>query len=127
MIETIRLAMEWVALALDIFAVIIIVAGAVIAAFRCRLLRTLVSPDLPGVVSGFKHQLISSLLLGLDLLVASDVINTVAVDLTFNGVATLGLLVMVRIALTWSLIVESEGRWPWQPRSVSGDASTRSG
>lgn len=116
--------MEWAAFALDILAVLIIVLGAVIAVVRFRLIRTLVSPDSPGVMSAFKHQLISSLLLGLDLLVASDVINTVAVELTLNSVATLGLLVIVRIALTWSLIVEAEGRWPWQPRPANGKGGT---
>ena len=118
--------MEWAAFALDTLAVVIIVVGAVIAAVRCGLIRTLVSPDSPGAVSKFKHQLVSSLLLGLDLLVAADVIHTAAVELTLNGVATLGLLVTVRIALTWSLIVEAEGRWPWQPRPATGvdDASS---
>lgn len=87
--------MEWAAFALDTLAVVIIVVGAVIAAVRCGLIRTLVSPDSPGAVSKFKHQLVSSLLLGLDLLVAADVIHTAAVELTLNGVATLGLLVTV--------------------------------
>ncbi len=113
--ETIRSAMEWAAFALDTFAVAVILGGIVIASFRCRLIRTLVSPESPGVVSKFKHQVVSSLLLGLDLLVASDVIHTAALEPTLYRVATLGLLVIVRIALTWSLIVEAEGRWPWQP------------
>lgn len=96
-----------------------IVGGINIAAVRCRLIRTLVSPDSPGVVSRFKHQLVSSLLLGLDLLVASDVIRTAALEPSLYGVAALGLLVVVRIALTWSLVVEAEGRWPWQPNVES--------
>jgi len=117
--ETIRSAMEWVTFALDTFAVAVILGGIVIAAVRCQLIRTLVSPESPAVVSKFKHQLVSSLLLGLDLLVASDVIHTAALEPTLYGVATLGLLVIVRIALTWSLIVEAEGRWPWQPDTES--------
>jgi uncharacterized membrane protein len=117
--EAVRSAMEWAAFALDTFAVAVILGGIVIAAFRCRLIRTIVSPDSPGVVSKFKHQLVSSLLLGLDLLVASDVIHTAALEPTLYGVATLGLLVIVRIALTWSLIVEAEGRWPWEPGDES--------
>lgn len=125
--EAIRSAMEWVAFALDTFAVAIIVVGAVIAAVRCRLVRTLVSPDSPGVVPEFKHQLVSSLLLGLDLLVASDVIHTAAIEPTLYGIATLGLLVVVRIALTWSLIVEAEGRWPWKSKAESSKSDAGSG
>lgn len=100
--------MEWASFALETFAVTVIVAGTVLAAFRSG-----------GVVSRFKHQLITSLLLGLDLLVASDVIHTAALEPTLYSVATLGLLVLVRISLTWSLIVEAEGRWPWQPHVES--------
>ena len=53
--------------------------------------------------------------MGLDLLVAADVIRTVTLDATLGSVAALGLLVIVRIVLTWSLMVELDGRWPWQP------------
>ena len=56
-----------------------------------------------------------SLLLGLEILVAADVIKTVALDTTVESVMVLGMLVLIRIFLGWSLIVELEGRWPWQP------------
>ena len=118
--------MEWASFVLEVFAVVIILVGTFVAAIRCRLIRTLLSPGSQGVMSEFKQQLIGSLLLGLDLLVASDVISTVAVDLTLDGVVTLGLLVVIRIALTWSLIVEAEGRWPWQPRLAGREDSSAS-
>ena len=119
--EAIRSAMEWAAFALDTLAVAVIVGGAVIGAVRCGLIRALFHLDRPGVLSGFKHQFVSSVLLGLDLLVASDVIHTAALESTLYDVATLGLLVIVRIALTWSLVVETERRWPWQPLPAAGD------
>ena len=122
--EAIRSAMEWAAFALDTLAVAVIVGGAVIAAVRCGLIRALFHLDRPGVLSGFKHQFVSSVLLGLDLLVASDVIHTAALESTLYDVATLGLLVMVRIALTWSLVVEIERRWPWQPLPTAGDGDS---
>jgi uncharacterized membrane protein len=55
------------------------------------------------------------LLLGLEILVAADVIRTVALEPTLENVAALGLLVLVRTFLSWAIIVEIEGRWPWQP------------
>jgi uncharacterized membrane protein len=58
-----------------------------------------------------------SLLLGLEFLVAGDVVRTVALEPTLNNVAVLGLLVLIRTFLGWSLAVEIEGRWPWQSRS----------
>jgi uncharacterized membrane protein len=53
-------------------------------------------------------------LLGLDLLIAADIIRTVTLDPTLENVAALGLLVVVRTFLSWALVLEAEGRWPWQ-------------
>lgn len=57
-------------------------------------------------------------LLGLEVLVAADIIRTVAVDPTIEAVAALGLLVLVRTFLSWSLEVDIEGSWPWQRRRL---------
>lgn len=65
----------------------------------------------------YKHALGAALLLGLEILVAADVIRTVALEPTFENIAALGLLVVVRTFLSWSLVVEIEGRWPWQPKT----------
>ena len=55
------------------------------------------------------------LLLGLEILVAADVIRTVALEPTLENVAALGLLALVRTFLGWAIVVEIESRWPWQP------------
>ena len=62
----------------------------------------------------YKHGIARALLLGLEILVAADVIRTVALEPTLESIAALGLLVLVRTFLSWSLVVEIEGRWPWQ-------------
>jgi uncharacterized membrane protein len=70
-----------------------------------------------------------SVLLGLELLVAGDIIRTVAVDPTLDNLLVLGLLVVIRTFLSWSLEVEIDGHWPWQaaPARKDGvkDAQTR--
>jgi uncharacterized membrane protein len=66
----------------------------------------------------YKHGLAKSLLLSLEILVAADVIRTVALEPTLSNIAGLGLLVMIRTFLSWSLIVETEGHWPWQPKPL---------
>jgi len=58
-----------------------------------------------------------SLLIGLELLVAADIIRTVALDTSLMNVATLAALVLVRTFLGWTLTVEIEARWPWQKAS----------
>src|SRR5215467_5775532 len=66
------------------------------------------------------------LLLGLELLVAADIVRTVALEPSLESVAVLGLLVAIRTFLSWSLIVEIEGRWPWQAATgAQADASDR--
>jgi hypothetical protein len=49
--------------------------------------------------------------------VAADVIRTVALEPTLGNVSVLELLVVVRTFLSWTLTVEIEGRWPWQPQT----------
>jgi uncharacterized membrane protein len=55
-----------------------------------------------------------SILLGLEFLVAADIIRTVAVEPSLQNVAVLGLIVLIRTFLSFSLGVEIDGRWPWQ-------------
>lgn len=63
-----------------------------------------------------------TLLLGLEFLVAADIIRTVAIDPNFQNVGVLAIIVLIRTFLSWSLELELEGRWPWQstpqPRST---------
>jgi uncharacterized membrane protein len=53
---------------------------------------------------------------GLDLLVATDLISTLTIDRDFNSVLTLGVLLLIRIMISWSLQVEVEGCWPWKKK-----------
>lgn len=62
----------------------------------------------------FREGLGRTLLLGLEFLVAADVIKTVAVAPTFQSVGILAVIVLIRTFLSWSLELELEGRWPWQ-------------
>ena len=55
---------------------------------------------------------------------AADIIRTVAVDPTFQSVGVLGLIVVVRTFLSWSLEVEVNGRWPWQAATGTTSATT---
>jgi uncharacterized membrane protein len=62
----------------------------------------------------YRQQVGKAILLGLEFLVAADIIRTVAVSPTFRGVGVLGIVVAVRTFLSFTLDVELEGRWPWQ-------------
>jgi uncharacterized membrane protein len=64
----------------------------------------------------YKHGLGKSLGLSLEILIAADVIRTVTLEPTLTNIIKLGLLVVIRTFLSWSLILEMEGHWPWQPK-----------
>ncbi|WP_426755131.1 DUF1622 domain-containing protein [Myxococcus sp. Y35] len=62
----------------------------------------------------FRLDLGRAILLGLEFLVAADIIRTVSQRPTLDGVLVLGLIVLIRTFLSFTLTVELEGRWPWQ-------------
>ncbi|CAN5679006.1 DUF1622 domain-containing protein [soil metagenome] len=72
----------------------------------------------------FREQLGRSILLGLELLVAADIIKTVAVTPTWQSVAVLAGIVVIRTFLSWSLELEISGRWPWQKKPRSEPSET---
>jgi uncharacterized membrane protein len=69
------------------------------------------------VYETYRRRLGRSILLGLELLVAADIIRTVAVDPTYQSVGVLAIIVLIRTFLSFSLELEITGRWPWQKRS----------
>ncbi len=71
----------------------------------------------PNAYQRYKVSLGRSLSLALEFLVAADVIRTVGVTLSFQSIGILGAIIVIRTALSWSLVVEMEGRWPWQAAS----------
>jgi uncharacterized membrane protein len=66
----------------------------------------------------YRRRLGRALLLGLEILVAADIVRTVALDNTLRSIVSLGILVLIRTFLSWSLMLEVEGRWPWQSRAL---------
>lgn len=116
------IVLEWVeiaTLAIELLAVAIIIV-AIFYATVVYLLEGLRHRDkLPLYYRDLKVRLGRALSLGLEILVAADVVRTVALEATLSSVVILGLLVLIRTFLSWSLVVEVEGRWPWQPRGTN--------
>jgi uncharacterized membrane protein len=68
------------------------------------------------IYNKYRHQLARGILLGLEFLVAADIIHTVAVDLSFTSVGILAAVVLIRTFLSFTLEMEISGKWPWQTR-----------
>jgi uncharacterized membrane protein len=122
----IRSIIEWAALAVEILGAIVIIAGVIRVVVTRGAVRYLFHIDEPGAYASYKHQLGKTLLLGLEFLVAGDVVRTVALEPTMTNVGVLGVLVVIRTFLSWSLVVEIEGRWPWQGRANPEQSAEKS-
>ena len=72
----------------------------------------------------FKIELGRALTLALEILVLADVIDTITTEPTFLSLSVLAFLIVVRTILSWTLTLEIEGRWPWQPESQAPSDST---
>ncbi|TWI06291.1 uncharacterized protein DUF1622 [Luteimonas cucumeris] len=104
---------ELAALGIELLAVTLIVASISVATvhYVVELMRQRADPQ--GNYELYRRRVGRALLVGLEILVAADIIRTVALDGTLQSVALLGLLVVIRTFLSWSLVLEVEGRGPW--------------
>lgn len=116
-------AVEFVGKVIDSAGVGIMVVGAlaatVVALGRAR-------SRVPDVYRHYRQQLGRSILLGLELLVAADIIRTVAITPTLTSVGVLAAIVLIRTFLSFSLELEITGRWPWQ-KSTANTPTTAPG
>jgi len=113
-----REVIEMAAKGIEALAVLVIVGGIVYGIVRYFLHTRL---KVSGAYKRFKDRIGNSLLLGLEFLIAADIIRTVALNPTLQSVAVLGVLVLIRTFLSWALVVEIEGTWPWHAKREKTD------
>jgi len=111
-------SIDLASLVIEVLAVAIIVGGIAFASIMFLFRRAPVD-----AYTSYRARLGRALLVGLEVLVAADIIRTVALEPTLGNVIVLGLLVLIRTFLSWSLVVEIEGRWPWQQRADGKQAT----
>ena len=109
----IRAAVDAIGLSVDVLGVGVIVGAITIAGlgFVRGLLR---AEPFGSSYRQLRQSIGQGILLGLELLVAGDIIRTVVVGPTFTSVGVLAIIVLIRTFLSFSLQVELTGRWPWQ-------------
>lgn len=112
-------ALHWISVVVEGLGVTIIVLGALMAlgAFASGLARRGFEKAL---YDRLRVSLAQAILLGLEFLVAADIIGTVAVEPTLKNLTVLGLIVLIRTFLSFSLEVEIHGRWPWHKGRTEG-------
>jgi uncharacterized membrane protein len=111
--ESFKTIIEGVSRAIDAAGVLVVVVGLVFATALFAL--AVLGPRSDDNAYGqFRQRVGKTILLGLEFLVAADIIRTVAVAPTFRGVGVLAIIVVIRTFLSFTIEVELEGRWPWQ-------------
>jgi uncharacterized membrane protein len=107
---------EIVGFGFEALGVFVILIGTLLSTYRlfARGIRNVRSP-----YRELRQELGAAIVLGLEFLVAGDIIRTVAVDPTLQSVAALGLIVLIRTFLSMTLQLEIDGYWPWE-RSLRG-------
>jgi len=116
-----RDVMEVIGRAIDAVGVLVVVVGAILATGRFLVKRSAHHNKLYRL---YRQDLGRAILLGLEFLIAGDIIRTVVVDPTMENIVILGLIVLVRTFLSIALQLEVEGRWPWQREEETGTART---
>jgi len=113
--ELIRPIAEWCAAIVEALGIGIITLIALYALFHAgsRLLR---KEETEPIFQELRQRLGRGILLGLEFLIAADIIHTVAVELTFETVGVLSVVVLIRTFLSFTLEVELTGKWPWQEK-----------
>lgn len=108
---------EWTSTFLEIIGIGVIASG-VLYSIVCTIRHVISSkPDIKFSFVVFRRDLGQAILLGLEFLVAGDIIRTVAVEPTFRSLGLLGGIVFIRTFLSFSLEVEMNGKWPWSRNS----------
>jgi uncharacterized membrane protein len=113
---------EGIGKAIDAIGVAVIAGGAILAVF---LTIGRIRQEDSGAYEFFRRRLGRAILLGLEFLVAADIIRTVAVTPSAESVAVLGGIVLIRTFLSFSLQLEVTGAWPWQQRSIAAADKTQ--
>lgn len=108
-VERAALGIELVAVALIVLFILVATAIWLGSALKARRMES-------AAYESYRRRLGRALLLGLEILVAADIIRTVALEATLVNIAGLGLLVLIRTFLSWSIVLEIESRWPWEAR-----------
>jgi uncharacterized membrane protein len=106
---------HFVAKLIEVMGLTVIIIGGIFA-IVCFFINLLKKRE---AYPALRKDLGRSILLGLEFLVAGDIISTIAIEPTFQSVSVLGMIVIIRTFLSFSLEVEIDGRWPWTPKKDS--------
>ena len=124
MIDQVRALLEHATTFIELFAVGVIVAGFIRAAIAYP--QVLRSENRVAAFHAFRAQLGMDVLLGLEILVVADVIDSITLDASYESLVILAFLVVIRTIVSWATSLLVDGRWPRQPEPKERAPDARS-
>ena len=112
--------LHWIASVIELLGVVVIVCG--VAGATVWSFGEMRRGRFTDALRSYRANLGRGILLGLEFLIAADIIGMVATVPSFGRLGILALIIVIRTFLSFSLQIEIEGRWPWQRRAVADDA-----
>jgi uncharacterized membrane protein len=118
-------ALHWTGRAIEVVGIGIIVLGAILSSlyFLWQLLHSRAA--LSEIYHAYRANLGRGILLGLEFLIAADIVGTVAVEPTLHNLGVLAIIVLIRTFLSFALEVEIQGHWPWQHSRITGEVAEK--
>lgn len=111
--EFVVMVAEWCIAALELLGIAAIMLMIAFALFRAAM-QLFRFQDRSAIFRDLRQRVGRGILLGLEFLIAADIVYTVAVALTFESLGALAIIVLIRTFLSFALEMELTGRWPWQ-------------
>lgn len=117
MSDVLKTYSEMAATLLEMLGISVIILYVLYSSFSA-LIKIFRKKDTHDLYQLYKHQLARGILLGLEILVAADIIHTVAVELSFESLGVLAVIVLIRTFLSFTLELEATGKWPWDQKDL---------
>ena len=111
MTESILSYLAIIATAIEIAGAIALMSGFVIVTFKCA--KEYLCDGWLRAIQNYRRSLARVVLIGLEILVAATIIKTIAVDPTLNNLSLLAIMVLIRVLIGWTMVLDIEGHWPW--------------
>ena len=117
--------LHWTASAIELLGVIVIICGVIVATVWS--LSEMRQGGFADAFRSYRANLGRGILLGLEFLIAADIIGMVAIVPSFDRLGILALIIVIRTFLSFSLQIEIEGRWPWRRHAAAADNTDHAG
>lgn len=112
MTERILAYLGLIATIVELIGAIALMSGFVIVTITCA--RQWKQENMQRAIQNYRQSIARVVLIGLEILVAATIMKTISLDPTLKSLSLLIIMVLLRVIIGWTMVLEAEGHWPWQ-------------